>query len=308
MDLKKLSLKKSQLYKDIETLPLINWILLNSKEDLRYLIKGSVNDLPTVRKKTQQKIIAKFKDIQFSIYDIIGVDLILQNSWGRYLYDYLHHYRNFINNEIRLLEGLEPIKIKNYSNTKFFYEYLENLDKYYTNYEVYEYSFISDFENRYCKFYGLDKLPNNVKLATKEMQAWYTLNRYNYEIKQLDSSLIFQQTMFSETFVKNFIQKKIIKVNSILDYSKRVEQGYYLENKINDWILARRKIFDINNLFFSPKTDSNINEEIANVEMQLGYNINTATVTVSEYYNKIKVLIANAKRQKEAQKKPNKGN
>jgi len=273
MDLKKLLSKKLQLFKSIETMPLINWVLLNSRGDLRYLLKNSISeDLPKVKKSLEAKLILRFEEVQFAIYDIIGVDLRVGNSWGRYLQNYLQHKANEINNKIRNIQGLEPVKIKKYKNSKLFYEYLGNLDKYYTDFQVYEYSFIDNFETEYCKYYE--------RQGKKET------------------------CMYSENFVSKFVQQKVIKINSISDFAKRIEKGYYKAKKSDNWMIERRDTFDKKNLRYSPKKDADIGEEIANVENSLGYGIDTKNTTVSEYYNKIRVVIEKAKRDEKQNKKP----
>lgn len=56
-------------YKDIKTLPLLNYIMLSSTGDLRYLVKG--DDLPTIF--NFNKLNAIWEDIQKQIQDKNGV-------------------------------------------------------------------------------------------------------------------------------------------------------------------------------------------------------------------------------------------
>jgi len=287
-------------------MPLRNWILLNSKNDMRFMLRDSLESLPSsFSKKKGKRILQKFEKFSLEIYDIIGVDLRVENSWTRYMKDFLSIRRNEVATGLRRVEGLEPLRIKTYKNTKLFYQYLDSLDNHFTDFEIIEFSFVENFAEKYCSHYQLEKVPDVVLTAVSEITAFYTFHRYSFEIKEISSDLIFREVMFSDSFVKLFIQKKVKKVKSISDFAKRLEKGYYLNKNSEQWTIDRRSLFDRKVMRFSPETDSNILEEIANVESSLGYSIDTLNTSVAEYYNKIRVVIEQAKRaEKENKTKP----
>jgi len=303
-------LKKPKIYKDIHLLPLKNWVMLNENNDMSYLYEK--NQKP----QKKDKLDKVFEQLQYQVFDIIGVEMALITAWSNYITNYSIYVNNeLINSTASKINGAnaelirsgkkEKIRyVKNpsakYNNS--FFEYLNVLQKYYKDFQIIEYSLVADFEKKFKEFYGIDvpeMILNNI------IPSFYTLNDFYGNLNKIDKTienLGLINFFLSKTFFDNFIETNFIKINDLVEYHTSLQKSYQKNRNFPAFMVDKRIMFDLQNIKKTPKNNTTISDEIAVVSRILKYQINTDIMSVAEFYNTIKMLEKEPKKSNEIPK------
>jgi len=236
-----------------------------------------------------------FEKIQYDIIDITGGINDINSAWFNFNFSYTKIVKENINNKLRKIKDLQPLKIKTNENTKDFILYLDELNNLYKNFKVPIYSFVKNFEIEFKKIY--DSLPTeNILNFTKSINRWNTYEDYYNEIIKLKIDSKTASVLISDYFIKNLIEVRDGFVNDIKEYHSILSKAYSNNDKNLQYIFDRKILFDSNNLQKDFKTDSNLRSEVASLSQFLKYQINPKIISIKDFYYLVKNVNETAKR------------
>ena len=267
-------------YKTKYDIPLFNWIMISENGfDLSYLKRNG-----KFKPKEQQKLYKIYLDILDSLKDAKFETLEKYIKWQTLLTKFRAEL--LIKKGKAIFDKEYKFNVKNLENV--FREYLEVLEKDYTDFEFTEYYFNPEYKKLFNE-YTKDNLNEEArKTILKDLYKFkdarfYDWNQYYFlcdmypEIKVLTLTPAFKQV---------FILERQIKINTLVNLDILLVDIFSANNMYDNYQFIRSKLFDLNNINSEKKQDVSGFDEVSGIEQILGYTIDTKKTTLAEYESK----------------------
>lgn len=252
------------VYRDKYTIPTWNWLMIQEKGfDLSYLFKKQ----RPVKKREYKKLYEIYMNILYTLDDINISLLAKYTDWQALLTQHRAEYIRFKANQI--------IK-KDYDYVvseleKVFREYLNELQKYYNQFEVKEYYFNKDYKKLYTDLFKETAAFKYLKdLKPFKDIKFYVWDEYFLFIQKHPKLLALTN---HENFKQIFIKERTIKIDDLVKLDTYLSDIYSGAGLYNDYQFQRSKLFDINILQSERKHEHSAFDEVSAISQILKRNI-----------------------------------
>lgn len=282
------------IYTDINEIPLKNWInlqkSLSKNIDLKQLLKH-----PTKRQirrcNSHPKTIKKLLDVYLNLlYKMPHIDTELNKTYLELKLKLIDYNIKIEKNAYRKIINKKEIDIIKYDVEKIFNEYLNLLDKNYTDFEYHFFYVKEDFDKEWKRIFK-DPAPEEF---SKQMQksgiGFFLWEEYFHLINKWNLDLRIK--MSTKRFYELFIKSKKIKAPSLIEINERIKKDFKENKEYNKYFALRFDFFDMKKLKFRAKKEHSILDDVIKTNKILSQNIDLKQISVGwflkEYSNNLK--------------------
>lgn len=285
-----------KLYTNLD-IPIKNWIKIqesydNGKPELRYLYKNSLNRFPIFCNK--KKLYKTYLQI---LYLIPEMDTELNTKWLTYLIELKSYDIQREMNAWRRAFNKKQEKIQVNKLNVAFHDYLTTVDKSYKEFSFDIFGLKKDFKETWN--YKID-IPD-ILLKNNRFEFFLAeeyINMVVEWIKDKKIDLYGAAILLSKEFYKKYIEKKEVKLDSILGVNKRLFEFFRDTNNVEKWRIIRGDFFNLYKMDFVPSKDNDLLEQVIKLRKINKQEI-SLNCSLKEFFKQQKVA---RESQKEAQK------
>lgn len=286
-----------EYHKSLETISIyrlnkIKESITGGKPDYRHLLKLSRNqELPTLGFKQVKILENAYMDL-FAEMEDVSVELV--SLYRIYLESYLQTKINIARNELLKLQGAEYSKVSFSNHNRDFMNYIHVLNRDYTNFRIVEYFIPENYEEIFKDKFQDIELNKDFQIFFEQIEAFYTIDRYVYEIENLNVSSFHKNVFLLPEFLEVFVRSREISITDLIPYVDRLQEEFKLNNNYEGYIEFRHKAFGLNNFYFEPGHVNDFYDEVIRIKQILGFDFDIHQISAKEYMGFLKAIKARA--------------
>lgn len=242
------------------------------------------------------------KELESAYYKMVeeleDVSTELVGSYRVYLESYFAVKKKEIQASLEQMKGETPNSIKYAQNNRDFKEYIDILQRDFTNFKIIEYYLIEDFKEVFEKDFPHLEFNRDFQTFNNEIQAFYTLDEYTQEVLSLNVSVHFKDIFLSESFMLKFIKSRLITITTLDDYIDRLRNGFMKNNNYKGYIDFRYRVFGLSKFSFEPGHVYDFYQEMTQIKLILGIDFDPHRIPAKEYLSYLNTTRAKIEREK----------